>query len=334
MKKFFILVLFYFLLYFFTYAGIGTTSIDLLKIPAGIKAQGVGGAYIAACNDVESMDYNPAGLKTIVGKQILFIHDFYLQDVFYDSIYYGQNLNETDSLGIVLKYLNSGNVIEQKENSSGFYDGEGKEVSGFNYLLGIGYGFDFEKIVYSEFAKNLNLGIALKISGESLGSDYSNFGFSLDIGGIYDLIINEEDFLSNRGEFLWNKAGVGIIFKNLGTSFNGNITPISFEIGSYTQFLNCFTIGNKIRISADFGYNLSESLLIKGGIEYIHFISNLILSLRVGGNFSFEERLYNGFNAGGGILFKTGDISYSLDYVWLSFSELGNNHKIGLSIIF
>ncbi len=333
-KKIYLFILLQFAFFPFIYAGAGSTSIDVLKIPVGIKGQGVGGAYLAACNDIEAIDYNPAGLKVVEKKQILFIHDIYLQDIFYDSIYYGQNINETGALGIVLKYLNSGRVIEQKENLYGFYDGEGKDISGFNYLLGIGYGMDFEKIVYNEFTKDLNIGGTLKISGESLGENYSNFSMAIDIGCIYDVIINEENFLTNRGEFLWNKAGFGIVFKNLGTSFNGNITPMSFELGAYTQFLNCFTTDNKVRISADFGYNLAESLLIKGGIEYIHFINNLRLSLRTGGNFSPEERLYSGINFGGGILLKTGEISYSIDYVLLLFSELGNNHKIGFSVIF
>ena len=334
MKKLFFSIFMIFIIISLAFSGVGTTSIDILKVPTGIKSQGMGGAYVAGGNDIEAIDFNPAGLKSIKGKEVLFIHDIYLQDIFYDSIFYGQNINELGSIGACIKYLNSGSIIEKKESATGNYEGEGASLSAFDYLLEIGYGMDFEKMVYNEFTKDLNLGATLKISGESLGNEYSNFGLAIDIGAVYDVIITEEDFLSNRGEFLWNKAGAGIVFKNLGTSFNGNITPISFVFGGYTQFLNCFTQGNRVKLNMDLDYNIAESLNIKGGIEYSHNISTAVLSLRVGGNFSLKERMATGINFGGGLGMKFGDINYELNYVMIPFSELGNNHKIGLYIVF
>lgn len=334
MKKTTFIIFMIFIIISRIFSGVGTTSIDILKVPAGIKSQGMGGAYVAGGNDIEALDYNPAGLKSIKGKEILFIHDIYLQDIFYDSIFYGQNMDELGVIGVGIKYLNSGSIIEKKENATGNYEGEGGSFSAFDYLLEVGYGMDFEKMVYNEFTKDLNIGATLKISGESLCNEYSNFGLSIDIGAIYDVIITEEDFLSNRGEFLWNKAGAGIVFKNLGTSFNGNITPISFVLGGYTQFLNCFTQGNKIKLNMDLDYNIAESLSIKGGIEYNHKISDFIFAIRTGGNFSLKERMATGINFGGGFGMKSGDINYELNYVMIPYGELGSNHKIGLYIIF
>ncbi|HPD18063.1 MAG TPA: hypothetical protein PLF61_00180 [Candidatus Goldiibacteriota bacterium] len=315
------------------YAGVGTTAVDILKIPTGIKSQGVGGAYIAISDGVEGIEINPGGLGLIEKQEIMLIHDMYIEGVMNESIFYGYTFEKAGTIGAGIKILTTGNIKQTLETDAGEYAGEGDDVSGFNYSAEIAYSTKLSNFIYSDFTKNLNLGIGLKISGENL-EDYSNFSISADVGGIYTFIIEEEDFLSNRGQFLWNKAGVGVVFRNLGTSFNAGVTPISMGLGLYTQFLNVGIAKNKVRISADADYNMDNGINLRYGLEYEQNIEAFVFAIRAGGNFNPEERLAGGFTLGGGIGMKQGNVKYSLDYVYLPYNELGSVHKMGLNVKF
>lgn len=318
----------------FLYAGVGTTAVDILKIPGGIKSQGVGGAYIAISEGVEGIEINPGGLSLIEKQEIMLIHDIYIEGVMNESIFYGYSFEKLGTIAVGVKILTTGNIKQTFETDLGEYAGEGDDVSGLNYSGVIAYSTKVSNFIYyNDFTKNLNIGIALKISGENL-KDYNNFSISADIGGIYTFVIEEEDFLSNRGQFLWNKAGVGIVFKNLGTSFNAGITPITVGLGLYTQFLNIGIARSKVRISADSDYNLDNGINLRYGLEYEQSTEIFIFAIRVGGNFNPEERLVGGFTLGGGIGLKQGNTKYSFDYVFLPYNELGSVHKIGLNIRF
>lgn len=317
----------------FLYAGIGTTAVDILKIPGGIKSQGLGGAYIAISEGVEGIEINPGGLSLVEKQEIMLIHDMYIEGVMNESIFYGYTFENAGTLGAGVKILTTGSIKQTLETMTGEYAGEGDDVSGLNYSVAIAYSSRISNFIYSDFTKNLNAGITLKISGENL-KDYSNLSVSADIGGIYTFVIEEEDFLSNRGQFLWNKAGVGIVFKNLGTSFNAGITPITIGLGLYTQFLNAGIPRSKIRVSADSDYNLDNGLNLRYGLEYEQSIEAFIFSIRAGGNFNPAERLAGGFTLGGGIGLKQGNARYTIDYVYLPYNELGSVHKMGLNVKF
>jgi len=315
------------------YAGVGTTAVDILKVPGGIKSQAVGGAYIAVADGVEGIEINPGGLSMVEKQEIMLIHDMYIEGVMNESIFYGYSFDKAGTIGLGAKILTTGSIKQTLETDLGEYAGEGEEVSGISYSGVIAYSVKVSNFIYSDFTKNLNIGIGLKISGESL-NEYNDFSISADIGGIYTFIIEEEDFLSNRGQFLWNKAGVGVVFKNLGTSFNSGITPITIGLGLYTQFLNIGIARSKIRISADTDYNLDNGFNLRYGLEYEQTIEAFIFSIRAGGNFNPAERLAGGFTLGGGIGLKQGNAKYSVDYVYLPYNELGAVHKMGLNVKF
>jgi hypothetical protein len=317
------------------YAGVGTTSMDILKVPAGIKAQAMGGAYTAACDNLEALDFNPAGLASIGRLDLMFIHNMYLQDVFYDSAYYAVAFEGAGTLGFMGKFLSAGTVNETTEDAYGKYGGAtGRKAGGADFLGGAAYAVNMSRIAFSDFTKHLNVGAALNFSGEMLGGDYSNFGLSADIGAVYTVMIEEEDFLSNRGQPMWNKAGLGIVFKNLGTSFGSSVTPITVAFGAYTQFLNMAFTGSRIRVSADADYDMDNGINLKAGFEYMQNAANYIFAFRAGGNFNPEQRLASGFSLGGGIGIKLNTTTYTLDYVFMPYGDLGSSNKFGLYIQF
>lgn len=311
------------------FAGVGTASIDILKVSSGIKAQGMGGAYVAAVEDVEAMDLNPAGLAYVQKPEAMFIHDLYLQDIFYDSLYYATGLGDAGSLGFCLKYLNAGVLTETLETAGGTYAGEGSEVSGYDFLAAAGYGLTF-----GEAMSNIKAGGALKVSGESLGPEYSNLAVSADVGLIYVLQAQEANIFEGRNDFAWNKGAVAIVFKNLGTSFNGNMTPVSIALGGYTQMINIGFGGNRLRLSLDTDYNMGTGINLRVGAEYRQEAENFAFALRAGGDFNPAERIGGALNFGGSLGMKSGGSYYGLEYVFTPFGELGANQKIGLYLRF
>ena len=70
----------------------GTTSGDVLKAPMGGRALGLGGAYTAAGNDVEAINYNPAGISLISRKEIQYMHWFGYAELMVEHIAYAQPL--------------------------------------------------------------------------------------------------------------------------------------------------------------------------------------------------------------------------------------------------
>ena len=318
-------------------AGVATSSIDLLKIQTGARTQAMGGAYISVTDDLEALDINPAGLASIKKYELLVLEDLYIQEVMLHSLYFGLGMEDMGAIGISVKYLMAGAVQEALEDQFGNFIGYGEEKTGYNYLVGIGYGVNLGKLFYGDFTKNLNVGITAKLTGESLegtAADFSNMAVSVDIGGIYTVVLEEQDFMSNRGQFIFNEIGLGFVVRNLGTSFEAEITPLSVAFGLYGQMLNIAVSDNRLRIALDLDYNISSGINARYGLEYFHKVSKITLAVRTGGNMNFEERLASGYNAGGGIGMDFGDFEGIVDYVFVPFGDIGANHKIGLYLKF
>jgi hypothetical protein len=316
------------------FAGAGTGAIDLLKVPAGAKTQSMGGAYTAVSDDLEAFDVNPAGLGFINGNEVNFVHDLYLDGIFFDSLYYAYGTGDSGTYGGSFKYLSGGSITQTNETATGNYGGEGAAVSAFDFSAAFGYGINLSKLMYNDFTKNLNTGAILRFSGESIGQDYLNMAISADVGLDYTIVLEEADFMTNRGETIWNKIGLGFAARNLGTSFSAGATPMTFAVGAYTQILDLFGSTNRMRISMDVDYSTANSVNVCAGLEHLQMFGDFSFALRAGGNFSPAERLGSGIGLGGGLGFRTGQVKYALDYVFMPFSEFGSSQKIGLYIKF
>lgn len=316
------------------YADIGTLSMDILKVPSGLRSQAMGGAYTALSDDLEAIDVNPAGLAMIEGNDLLFIQDIYVQGIIYDSLYYAHGIGDAGTFGAAFKYLNGGTIQQTTETSGGLYAGEGPSISAMGFMGALAYGLNVSKLSYSDFTKNLTAGADLKISGETIGSFYSDIAFSLDLGAVYTIVMEEADFMSNRGEFVWNKSGIGVTIKNLGTSFGAGLTPLALAAGAYTQMLNLGVQNDRVRLALDTEYNLDNGMNIKAGIEYLQLMGDYNACVRLGYNMNPAERQASGLSFGGGVGMKFGQSQMNIDYVFLPYGELGASQKIGLYLKF
>ncbi len=333
MKKFLILLI-VFALPCWALAAAGTAAVDILKVPAGIRSQAVGGVSAAYVLGADSLDGNPAGISFVKKSEFLFVHDLYFQDTFFDSLYFASSMGDAGNFAVSIKYLDTGSITSTLEDNQGNYMGRGTELKGFNYLASAGYGIDFEKWIYNDFTKDLNVGFAFKFTGESLAGVYENMSVSLDAGAIYTILIEDSDFMSNRGEFLLHKVLLGFSARNLGTSFTAGITPLTAVFGASAEFMNIVSINNRLIIMADTDYNLGNGINLRAGIDFFQKIENYTFGIRFGSNFNPEARSFSGFTAGLGLGIKFDATEYEFDYTILPFGELGLNQKIGLFVRF
>ena len=271
---------------------------EFLAIGVGGRALGMGGAYVAAANDVTAGYYNPAGLVNINYPEVAFMHEERFGSlVNYDyaafAIPYGTDM----SLGLSIIRL-AVDGIPDTRNALVDANGDGT-------LNILDDRLDYSKItefsnqnwaIYLSFAKKLSdeftYGASVKIIRETL-AEYGATGIGFDVGAQYkpmdNLVLgaNVQDvtttlvaWSTGRNELISPtiKIGGAYKFEFLGGTFmpvvdidvrfedrqyaaNFYIGPISYDrhVGMEYNFKNVFMIRT--------GYNDVNQFTIGAGVK-------------------------------------------------------------------
>ncbi|MFH1095888.1 MAG: PorV/PorQ family protein [Candidatus Desantisbacteria bacterium] len=150
------------------------SGVSFLKIDVGARAAGMGGAFVAAGDDISSIWCNPAGLSMIKSEEIAIHHQDWLQNTRYECLAYAypaQNL----TLGISLNHLSSNNIPE-------VLDVKG-EPSRTGRLFGAS---DMSGMfaVSKQVSKSIFIGGGIKYLQEQLDNTTAN-AVALDLGYLY-----------------------------------------------------------------------------------------------------------------------------------------------------
>ena len=87
---------------------VGTTSAQFLKIGAGARAIGLGGAYAALGDDIYSIYWNPAGIaRSKSNSEVTFNHAEWLADMTYDFAAGSFKLGDVGVLSASFTMLNT-----------------------------------------------------------------------------------------------------------------------------------------------------------------------------------------------------------------------------------
>src|SRR5258708_19275627 len=89
--------------------GPGSTTGELLKIPLGARAIGMGEAFTALADDSSALYWNPAGLSLMNQKEATFMHSSLIEGIHYEHLAF---VAPTDgyALGGNLSYLGYGGI--------------------------------------------------------------------------------------------------------------------------------------------------------------------------------------------------------------------------------
>src|SRR3954471_8079340 len=89
--------------------GPGTTTADLLKIPVGVRAVGMGEAFTAMADDSSALYWNPAGMSLTNQKEATFMHSSLIEGVHYEHLGFVAP-GDSYAFGTNFSYLGYGDI--------------------------------------------------------------------------------------------------------------------------------------------------------------------------------------------------------------------------------
>ncbi|MDD5688209.1 MAG: PorV/PorQ family protein [Elusimicrobia bacterium] len=288
-------------------AGVGSSTMQFLKLGVGAKQEGMGGAQAAVAEDVNSVYWNPAGLGSVSATELSFMHLSHFEGISYEYLAIGHPISEDSTIGLQIMYLNYGSIRKTLEDVYGAYDTAGSlgNYSAKDMGGAISYG--------KQVDETINIGGSLKMVSQKIDTDSAS-GFGLDLGA----------------EYVPVKGGIqlGLAVQNIGGKVGSDSLPGNIKAGLGKK-LSVFESENNLTIAADINYGLdTDSMRENIGMELL--IAEM-LSIRAGYKIGYDEESYT---LGGGFKIAGESSSFDMDYAFIPTKDLGDTHRISLGIRF
>lgn len=306
--------------------GPGSTSAAYLKLPTGARAIGMGQAYVAAGDDVQAIDWNPAGLARMTQRQVSFMHAQWIQGITYDSLEYAQPIGGFISLGGAIDFLNSGNIDKTTFSNlqSALSGGPGS-----NPIVSSGVFTVSNVVVTASGAVDVSGLHWIGIPNVQAGMNARVLVEKIDTSSAADAIVDLGG--------LWTpdtmpRLTVGIVGQNLGPALNGKIPPFSFRLGAAYKALE----NKSLTASMDFYQPVDNFGRISAGAEY--WYKNLIC---VRGGYGFQGKIdLNELGTGGldgltlGVGFRYQIVTLDYAFMTMGFLSQSGTHRVSLTVNF
>jgi len=265
----------------------------------GARPAGMGEAFVAVANDVNTLFWNPAGMARIRNMELLVMHSEFIQDFRDEYFAFSMPWNAHHVFG-VNGFISYGDPIEKASLTS-------SNLGTFNtydtYLsLGWAYALD----------KQYSLGLTVKGLYQVI-DEYAAWSVAADLGFLMLSIIPH--------------LNLGLTLKNLGKPIRfieeSYLLPMTMEAGASYQLFN-----NQLLLTFDMTKPWQQEMVFKCGAEY-----NIEESLffRIGykyAQFGNDLGPLSGLSAGIGAELS----DYKVDYAFTPYADFGNVHRI--SIVF
>ncbi|MCX6835050.1 MAG: PorV/PorQ family protein [candidate division Zixibacteria bacterium] len=295
-------------------AKVGTTGAQFLELGVSARSMGMADAFVAVSNDVSAVYYNPAGLTSLLGTEVMATYVDMPAGVDFGYAAVGFPLESVGGvLGIGVSALTSGSIIERTYNRGVDYPNEG--------IFGTGRKFAWNdlavSVAYGRYLTDrFSLGFTVRYIGEFVQS-YSASSWSADVGTSY-----------NTG---YRDFKLAMAITNFGPDLKfiekAAPLPINFKFGGS---INVIEGGNNVLTLVAEGSHPSDNLeKYNAGMEYV-FMDRF--ALRFGGRFNYDV---DGFTAGAGVQLPYGDDGLiSFNYAYQDFGILTEVHRFTLGFAF
>jgi hypothetical protein len=309
---------------------VGTTAAQFLKISAGARAVGMGGAYTALANDINAIYWNPAGLARIGGSgEATFNHAEWLAEIQYDFAAFSLNTG----LGSFGLHVISLRTPEEKVRTLASPLGTGQVWDASSFALGASYarmltdrfaigmtGKYIQESLFNETSRGMafDLGVVYQTPFEklSLGAAITNFGSKLRLDG-RDIFFNEDP--------LPEEGSVDQVASKFRTE--SYEIPLTLRFGLALEVMNNENM--KIVVAADGSHPNDNTEHINSGVEV--GMRN-VLFVRGGYKALFQDNSEQGLTLGGGLRYDAVGINVKLDYGWADFGRLDTVQFVSFSI--
>ncbi len=318
---------------------------EFLKVGAGARALGMGGAFVALADDASATYWNPAGLVSLTSIELSAMHAEQFGDIVnYDFITLGYPFSSLEerksSIGVAIIRLAVDDIPYTKDldwedygidgvpDTSDEGEGNGEWDPGERILL------DEGKIVWksnadmalllsyaTELSQKVRLGGTFKLVRQEL-MDNSSLGAGVDIGVIYSHSerLSFGAMLSDASttQLVWDTGHHEFVAPTLrvGSQYTRQVGPLE---GVATGALDMEIGFEKRRLASQFWLG-PFTADVKAGVEY--WLKNTV-ALRTGLN-------AGRFTAGAGARFSR----FGFDYAFLSHKDLDNSHRVSASVKF
>ncbi len=316
---------------------VGTTAGEFLQIGVGPRAMAMGGAYVAAADDISSLYWNPAGLAAMPGGEVFFSHSEWLADINFDYMGGAMRLGNFGTVGASVTVLGVPEMIVRTEERQ---DGTGETFDAMDLAVGLSYGLAVTdrfsvgvtgKFVQQRIWHSTATGFAVDIGtrfrtnffgGLTIGAALYNFGTDMKMDGrdLRTFVDPNEQELGNNGQIPAN-------YETDSWSL-----PLNFQIGVSSQPLNSRM--HQLTVAADALHPSSNYESVNLGFEYGYMQR---FFLRGGYQSLFLEDAEGGISGGVGVrlpLFYEGGVG-DVGYAYRSVgSRLGGVHLVSVGIAF
>jgi len=301
---------------------VGTTSIQVLKIPVGVRGVGMGNAQVAACRDASSVFWNPAGLVYLErgkGKH----YEAVLGQINMPADIQLNTLVIARKFGVQAASLHIINLYTGDMKVRTYYrpEGTGENFNAYDFIIGGSYA----RLLTDRFSLGANLRY-LRSGLENSTYD----GLSLDLGTLYQTglrslmigmaIQNLGPNVTYSGSY-WdyrNQTKSGGVFER---GYEDAALPTMFRLGVSANLFEMLKAhpGDKhdAIVSVEMNHPNDNRERLNIGGEYIW---NKVLALRLGGKFAYDTE---SFSAGLGLKIPMGqDYRLTFDYAYSYFGDL------------
>jgi hypothetical protein len=295
-------------------AKVGTTGAQFLELGVSARSMGMADAFAAVSNDVSAVYYNPAGLTSLLGTEVMATYIDMPAGIDYGFLAVGFPLESVGGvLGIGVYALTSGSMIERTyERGVDYMDegiyGTGRQFAWNDLAVSIGYG--------RYLTDRFSLGFTIRYIGEFV-EDYSASSWSADVGTSY-----------NTG---YRDFKLAMAITNFGPDLKfiekAAPLPINFKFGGS---INLIEGGDHLLTLVAEGSHPSDNLeKYNAGMEYLF---KERFALRVGSRFNYDT---DGITAGGGLRLPYGENGQiTFDYAYQDFGILTEVHRFTVGFAF
>ncbi len=310
----------------------GTTAAQFLKIGVGPRAIGMGGAYTATADDINSIYWNPAGLASLFSKEAYFNHVDWISDVKLDYAGFGMDIPGFGTLGAFVSVMSMGDMLvrtlEQPEGTGEYFDA-GSLLIGLSYARNLtdefSIGFNAKYItehIWHETASSFAFDIGTLyripfINQFRIGAGISNFGPKMQLSG------RDITQVTTSGAGEGNKI-------NTDLQLDKFELPLIFRIGLAVDAVK--SSDSRLTLAADAVHPNDNTEHVNTGLEYAW---NEILFLRGGYKSLFEKDSEQGFTVGIGINYRLIEsVKVKFDYAYQDFGRLKNVQYFSVGVRF
>jgi hypothetical protein len=208
----------------------GAVGGQILNMFSSARIMGMGNAGVGIVSDINSVVYNPAGLRWMEKSQIQLSHAFYYIGTTYSSVSAGHNFGEdlyNLGIGFKIKYFG----LEDTLRDATGLEGERFDIRFMEYILAAGFPLKYRH----------SLGISLKGVTEKIYKD-SGTAFLVDLGWQYNfserkfyrmLIGNQFGVASFKNRKITEKVNIlGAAVRNISGGINtgGGSSDVPLEL--------------------------------------------------------------------------------------------------------